>query len=156
MRSDQVVNRERLRRTSSILAHAFVGWLLCFATMGIGLAVSSLQPTLVVHAAGAPVYFAGVSWVYFKRFAYTTPLQTALAFTAFVVIVDFFLVALIINRSLAMFGSALGTWIPFTLIFASTLVMGLVLSGPRAALRKALPPSNAAGQTETSRHSRIA
>jgi hypothetical protein len=34
--------------------------------------------------------------------------------------VDFFLVALIIKRSLVMFASPPGTWIPFTLISAST------------------------------------
>jgi hypothetical protein len=40
--------------------------------------------------------------------------------------VDFFVTALIINRSLAMFASALGTWIPFGLIFASTWLSGVL------------------------------
>jgi len=40
-----------------ILAHAFVGWALCAATMGIGMAVTTLQNTLVVHAIGAPFFF---------------------------------------------------------------------------------------------------
>jgi len=111
-----------------IVAHAFVGWLLCFATMGIGLAISTLQPTLIVHAIGAPIYFFAVSWAYFRRFAYTGPFVTAIAFTAFVVVTDFFVVALVINRSLAMFASLLGTWIPFGLIFLSTWFTGLLFA----------------------------
>jgi hypothetical protein len=122
------MNGRGLRRCLVILAHAIVGWALCFATMGIGLAVSTLQPTLIVHAIGAPIYFVGVSTVYFERFAYTSPLRTALAFTGFVVAIDFLLVALVINRSLAMFASPLGTWIPFALIFTATWVTGLLVT----------------------------
>jgi hypothetical protein len=39
---------------------------------------------------------------------------------------DFFLVAMVINRSFEMFTSPLGTWIPFVLIFASTYLTGLL------------------------------
>lgn len=131
-------------RTVVIAAHAFVGWALCFATIGVGLAVTTLQTALVVHAVGAPLFFCVVSLVYFTRFGYTTPLQTAAAFTGFVILLDFLLVAMVINRSLAMFASPLGTWIPFALIFCSTWVTGLVvtapgrprrLTGPRRAFR---------------------
>jgi hypothetical protein len=64
-------------------------------------------------------------------------LQTALIFVGFVITVDFLLVALVINHSLAMFASLLGTWIPFALIFASTYLTGWYLlkghvSQPRA------------------------
>jgi len=109
-----------------ILSHAFVGWALCAATMGIGMAVTTLQNTLVIHAIGAPIFFAVVSWFYFSRFNYTKPFQTALIFVSFVIVVDFFVVALLINRSLEMFASLLGTWIPFVLIFTSTYATGLV------------------------------
>jgi hypothetical protein len=117
-----------------ITVHAFVGWLLCAATMGIGMAVTSLQTTLILHAIGAPIFFAAVSLVYFTRFNYTRPLPTALIFVGFVIVVDFFVVALLINKSLAMFESILGTWIPFALIFCSTLVTGLIVRkrGPGA------------------------
>ena len=108
-----------------VLAHAFVGWALCFATMGIGMALTTLQNTLVIHAVGAPIFFIIVSLIYFRKFNYTAPLQTALIFVGFVIVVDFFIVALLINRSLDMFASLLGTWIPFALIFASTYFTGL-------------------------------
>jgi len=111
-----------------ILAHAFVGWLLCFATIGIGRMVTSMNTTLIIHAIGAPLYFAGVSLVYFRKFNYTTPLVTAVIFTAFVVIVDFFLVALVINRSMDMFTSLIGTWIPFILIFLSIWLTGALVT----------------------------
>jgi hypothetical protein len=121
----------RVRRTAVVLAHAFVGWALCAAIMGIGMSITSLQNTLVAHAIGAPIIFMAVSLVYFKRFRYTPPLQTAIIFLSFVMIVDFFVVALLINRSLDMFLSWLGTWLPFALIFTSTYITGLSMTKPR-------------------------
>ena len=109
-----------------ILAHAFVGWALCTATMVIGMATMSIDSALIVHAIGAPIFFTIISLVYFNKFNYTSPLQTALIFVSFVIVVDFFLVALVINRSLEMFASLLGTWIPFALIFTSTYVTGVL------------------------------
>lgn len=115
------------KKPFAILSHAFVGWALCAATIGIGFAVTTLQNTLIAHAVGAPIYFAIVSQNYFKKFNYTAPLQTALLFLGFVVVVDFFVVGLVILRSLELFTSPLGTWIPFALIFASTYLSGLVI-----------------------------
>ena len=115
----------KVKQLAIILGHAFVGWALCAATMGIGMAITSLQNTLIAHAIGAPIFFAVVSLVYFRKFNYTAPLQTALIFVGFVITVDFFVVALLINKSLEMFASLLGTWIPFALIFTSTYLTGL-------------------------------
>ncbi len=115
------------RKLLIILAHAVVIWGLCFATIGLGMKLTTQQNALIIHAVGAPVFAALVSWVYFSRFCYTRPLQTALIFTLFIMALDFFLVALVILRSLDMFTSPLGTWIPFGLIFLSTLVTGASL-----------------------------
>ncbi len=71
------------------------------------------------------MFFTGVSLIYFNKFNYTTPLSTAAIFVGFVIAVDFFIVAMVINRSLEMFASLLGTWIPFLLIFISTYLTGL-------------------------------
>ena len=114
-----------LRKLITILVHALIGWALCAATMGVGIATTSLENTLILHAIGAPVFFVVVSLIYFNKFSYTTPLQTALMFVGFVIIVDFFVVALLINKSLEMFASLLGTWIPFALIFTSTYLTGV-------------------------------
>lgn len=114
------------RKIAIILVHAFLGWLLCFATIGIGMAVTTLSNALVIHAILAPLFFATISYFYFRRFNFTTPLQTAVIFIGFVMLMDFFVVALLINRSLEMFASLLGTWIPFTLIFLSTYLTDLL------------------------------
>jgi hypothetical protein len=111
-----------------ILAHALTGWALCAATMGIGMAVVSLDQALVIHAVLAPVFFTGVSLIYFSRFHFTTPVQTAAIFLGVVVAMDVVVVAGLINHSFAMFGSLLGTWIPFSLIFLSTYVTGNIVA----------------------------
>jgi hypothetical protein len=106
-----------------------LGWALCGAIMFIGMSVMDLQTTLIVHAIGAPIIFSLISLIYFTRFNFTTPLQTATAFFLIVILLDFFIVAMIINRSFDMFLSPLGTWIPFGLIFLSTYLTGISLKG---------------------------
>ncbi len=92
--------------------------------MFIGTAVTSEFIALVIHAVAAPIIFAVVTSFYFKKYDLTTPLETAALFVGFVVLLDFVVVALLINKSLAMFGNVLGTWIPFALIFISTYYTG--------------------------------
>lgn len=106
------------------LAHALVGWGLCGATMGIGLAKTSLERALVIHAVAAPIIFALVSAIYFTYFGYTSALATAAGFVAIVIVMDVVVVALLIQREFTMFRSVLGTWLPFSLIFTSTYVVG--------------------------------
>jgi len=108
-----------------LLAHAFMGWGLCGAIVGIGRNVTSMQVTLIVHAVGAPVIFVVISLIYYKWFHYTTALQTAAAFVLFVIFMDVFVVALLIEKSFEMFSSILGTWLPFVLIFAAVYTTGL-------------------------------
>ena len=117
-----------VHKIAIILVHAFIGWALCFATIGIGRALTSMETTLIVHAIAAPIFFTVISLVYFRKFSFTTPLQTAIIFTAFIIGMDFFVVAILINRSFEMFTSLLGTWIPFSLIFLSTYLTGLAVT----------------------------
>lgn len=106
--------------------HAIVGWGLCGATMGIGLAKTSLARALLIHAVAAPVIFGLISFIYFTHFGYSTPLAIAVGFVTVVIAMDFLVVALLIQRELTMFRSVLGTWLPFALIFASTYLVGRV------------------------------
>ena len=69
-----------MKKLLIIFAHAFIGWSLCAATMGIDMATTSLQNILIIHAIGAPIFFPIVSLVYFKNFGYTSRLQTAMLF----------------------------------------------------------------------------
>jgi hypothetical protein len=107
------------------LAHAFVLWALCGAIMFIGMSIWSMETTLIVHAIGAPIIATLISLVYFRNFNYTTPRQTALIFVCFVIFVDFFLVAMVINKSFEMFKDEIGTWLPFSLIFLATYMTGI-------------------------------
>lgn len=106
------------------LVHALAGWALCGATMALGMASTSISRALVFHAIAAPVIFFIVSWVYFTRFRYWPPLQTAAIFVTFVIAMDFFVVALLIQKNFEMFRSFLGTWLPFLLIFLSSWLTG--------------------------------
>ncbi|MGO9154424.1 hypothetical protein [Mycobacterium sp.] len=87
-----------MRKVIVLLVHAVVGWALCAATMGIGMAVTSLHNALIIHVVGAPLFFAAVSYVYFTRFNYTAALQTAAVFLCFVVAMDFVVVTLRLSR----------------------------------------------------------
>jgi hypothetical protein len=120
---------EKLTRKEILIIgiHAFVGWALCAATMGIGMAVTSEANALIIHAIGAPIFFTGVSLSYFKRYNYTSPIKTALIFVGFVIFMDFFIVSLMVLGNFEMFASLLGTWIPFSLIVASTYLTGTIV-----------------------------
>lgn len=127
----------RLKQISIILILGAIGWALCGAIVFIGRSLTDMQTTLIVHAVGAPIIFSLISLLYFSRFNYTSPLQTAITFFAIVVLLDFFLVALIIERSMDMFRSLLGTWIPWMLIFLSTYLTGLAVEARPTELREA-------------------
>jgi len=116
----------RVGRAAIIFAHAIVGWAYCGALIGIGRQLFPMQTTLVIHAIGAPLGFIVLSFLYFKKFCFTNPMQTAVLFVSIVVALDLFLVAPVFERSFAMFASVLGTWIPFALIFLATLVTGFL------------------------------
>ena len=121
---EKKMNRSTTKQLIISILHGLLGWALCGAIMFIGMAVTDIQTTLIVHAIGAPVIFSLISWFYFKRQNYTSPIKTALIFICVVIFMDFFLVALIINKSLEMFQSPLGTWIPFGLIFLASYLTG--------------------------------
>lgn len=109
-----------LRSAAIIVAHAAVGWAICGALIGVGRRFLSMDTTLAVHAIGAPLAFAALSWHYHRRYAFTQPLVTAGIFVGVVLCLDLLVVATLIERDFAMFRSFVGTWLPMTLIFAAT------------------------------------
>ena len=115
----------RLKQTLILTSLALLGWFLCAATMGIGMATAGLETALVFHAVAAPLIFAAVSAIYFNRYKYAGPLATAASFVAIVVLMDVFVVAMLIQHSFEMFTSFAGTWLPFILIFGSTYLTGV-------------------------------
>jgi len=123
-----MTKRGKLKRAAVVVAHAVVGWAYCGALIGVGRQILSMPLTLVLHALGAPVGFVLISRFYYRRYAFTSPLQTAAAFLGVVMALDLFLVAPVFEKSYSMFSSAPGTWIPFALIFAATYLTGRVAS----------------------------
>jgi hypothetical protein len=126
----------RGKKIGIILTLAFVGWAICGMIMGIGMATTTLDNALILHAAFVPVVFFGVSFLYYSRFNYTTPLETAGIFVAFVILMDIFVVSMMINKSFDMFYSFLGTWFVFGEIFTTTLLTGKYLNLKRISVRK--------------------
>jgi hypothetical protein len=112
-----------------VLIHAFIVWVLCGSIMGrIGPSFTTMQVTLILHALLSPIFAALVSIVYFKKFNYTTPIQTASIFVLFAIVMDAGLIAPVFEKSYDMFKSVLGTWIPFALMFLSTYITGLIIN----------------------------
>lgn len=118
------MEREYIRRMAVTKLHALVGWILCGAVMYIGTAVTTLENTLIIHLAAAPVIFCAISLVYFKKFNYFSPREVAAVFLAVVVFMDLVVVSLIVEKSFDMFKSPVGTWIPFAFIFLVTYLTG--------------------------------
>jgi hypothetical protein len=81
---------------------------------------------LIVHAVAAPLIFGVLAAGYFRAFPDAAVVRTAVAWLAIVMLLDLVVVAGLLLRSLAMFQSPLGTWIPFALIFLSVLAVGEV------------------------------
>jgi hypothetical protein len=136
IRKERVTERTQVARISLAIAYGIVGWGLCGATMGVAMAVTNLGHALLIHAFAAPAIFVAVSVLYFRHIGAFSPLRTAVTFLAVVIVMDLFFVALLIERSLAMFESLIGTWLPFASIFLSTWLTGVALR--RANRRKQL------------------
>ena len=111
-----------------LFAFGAAGWVLCGAVMGGLLAVAPLGLALTLHAVAAPAIFAVLSFFYFRVPGARQPVETALAFTALVAILDAVIVAGLVQRSFAMFASVAGTWLPFALILLATWATGSILA----------------------------
>ena len=81
----------------SVIFFGFVGQMGCWGLMIGGQAVTTLENTLIIHVIGAPIVFALVSLVYFKKLNYTNPSITAITFVAVVILMDFFTYAKVTN-----------------------------------------------------------
>jgi hypothetical protein len=121
-----------VKKTIIILLHAFVLWGLCGAIMGIGRSLTTIELTLIIHAIGAPILASIISYIYYKKFNYTTPLQTATIFVLFIIVMDAGLVAPFFEKNYDMFKSILGTWFPFILIFSTTYITGIITKGKQS------------------------
>jgi hypothetical protein len=121
-----------MTRHVDLTIHGVIGWAICGASIGVGRQLTSMDATLVIHAAVAPFAFGFLTWDYFRRHPDSRPGTIALTMIGIVVGLDALVVAPFFERSYAMFRSVLGTWIPFGSILASSYVVGRVMA-PRGA-----------------------
>lgn len=68
--------------------------------------------------------FGLLTWLFFRWFPASSALTVAFTMLALVVGMDALLVAPFLERSYAMFGSVVGTWVPFASIFAASYLVG--------------------------------
>jgi hypothetical protein len=122
------ITNVQIKRYGVVLVFALIAQMLCWAIMVVGQTVTSMENTLIAHAIGAPIIAIVVSSIYYKKFNYTTPLQTAIVFASVVIAMDVFVVALLIEKSFEMFTSPIGTWIPISSIFLATYLTGLFMT----------------------------
>lgn len=118
-----------LKKTAIIIGFSVAVWAFCGALIGLGRMFFTMETTLVLHAIGAPIGAAIFAAIYFRGFAFTGPLATASLFVAISLALDFFVVAMLIERSFEMFQSLLGVWIPQALIFSATGLTGWLVLG---------------------------
>ena len=108
--------------------YGFVGWALCGLTMTALQRAASMGVALVIHAVAVPLIFTAVAWHYFRARGARDTLPTAATFVGIVALLDSVVVAGLIQRSLVLFGSVVGFWVPLALIFGVTWATGECLS----------------------------
>ena len=113
-----------MRTVLLLLATAIAVWAYCGTIMGVGMAVMSVEKTLVVHLIGAPIGAAIAAWVFQRFVGGIAPLPVAAVFVATALALDLFLVSMVILRSFEMF-TWMGVWLPMALIFAAAWLAGL-------------------------------
>jgi hypothetical protein len=116
-----------IKKPLIILSLGVIGWAACGVIMFALLNLTTIYMSLIIHFIAAPFIFLAISNIYFTKFDYTSPLVTAIIFSLIVMALDFFVVALVIEHSLEMFESVMGTWLPFLFIFLTVWLRGLAI-----------------------------
>ena len=111
-----------------MVTYGVVGWALCAVTMFALMKLTSLTPALVIHAIVAPLFFALIARNYFGAGGAREAMPTAIIWTAIVALLDMIVVAGAVQRSLEIFRSFAGTWLPLGLIFLATWATGEIMS----------------------------
>jgi hypothetical protein len=130
LRSSEMLDTGCLRQEAARMAWFYlfglglVLWALCGAVIAVGRRIWSLDTTLYVHLAAAPVIAFLMTLVHAALAPDFGPLLRAIALTSLVIVLDAVVVAPIFERSYAMFRSFIGTWLPFAAIFLASWAAG--------------------------------
>jgi len=103
---------------------AFVGWALRLIAIGVGADYTAYSLALLMQAVAVVVIFCGIGWLHAAASDRVTPPNAAMAMLGAVVGFDFFLIAILVNRDLAIYASPLATWVPYVLIGLSAWLGG--------------------------------
>jgi hypothetical protein len=103
-------------------------WGSCGAVMAIGRKLWSLDTTLRVHLAAAPLLAFVISLIHRSIAPTFNALLRAVVLTALIIALDAGVVAPVFERSHAMFRSLVGTWLPFAAIFLGSLAAGILVT----------------------------
>jgi menaquinone-dependent protoporphyrinogen oxidase len=125
------------RSVTRLLTHGFAGWALCALTMLALLRGMSITWAVVLHAVAAPVIFAAIATHYFRPRGAREPLPVALSWAIIVAVLDWVVIAGVVQRDFSMFQSVVGTWLPFLLILLVTWATGVMISMMPASLPRA-------------------
>jgi menaquinone-dependent protoporphyrinogen oxidase len=131
------------RSLGRLLLHGVAGWALCAAVMGALLAVAPRTVALAIHAAAVPFLFGAVARHYFAARGARGPLFAAITFVLVTGALDLAIVSGVVLRSISMFTSFVGTWLPLGLIFLVTWAIGALMSTmpwPKPDASAARPP----------------
>jgi len=99
---------------------AVVIWGACGGVIYAGRRLWSNDTTLRVHLIAAPIIAFLCAALHAAVVSDFEPLMRAMAMTLIIIALDAFVVAPLFERSYAMLQSAIGTWLPFVVIFAAT------------------------------------
>lgn len=111
-----------------LLLHGIAGASVCAALMALLLGAGASTAAIVIHALAAPMVFAWVAVHYFGARGARDPLPTALTFTGLMALFELAVVAGLVQGSLDMLRSVVGSWLPFALVFAVTWAIGEIMS----------------------------
>ena len=112
-----------------LIGLALVLWGACGGVIAIGRRLWSIDTTLRVHLAAAPIIAFLVAAAHRALAPEFDPLLRAAAITIIVMLLDALVVAPLFERSYAMFGSIIGTWLPFATIFLAAWAAGALAPG---------------------------
>jgi phosphatidylserine synthase len=120
-----------LKKSLIIFGFGFAGWMIWGIFIGIiiGLKSSAMiseTVELLLLATLPPITFLIVSPIYFKKFEYANPIQTAVAFPAIILVLDILIVALLVEGTFDIFASP-APWASYFLAFVFTLLIGLYM-----------------------------
>lgn len=110
----------------ALLIAAVVVWGLCGTVMGLGRQLWSTKTAIAIHLPVAPIFAFVAATIHAWLFPQFDPLTRAVVVIGIVVLLDGTVVAPLMERSFEMFRSAIGTWIPFALIFLAAWAAGLL------------------------------